>query len=441
MERNFYLRQLLERLGNGLIKVVTGIRRCGKSYLVFTLFKNHLLEEQGVPPERIISLALDEDSNSSLRNPMLLGEYLRERITSKSERFYVLIDEIQYCYRVKRDGIDESQVAPEDRDPLYITFYDVLNGLLHMGNVEVYVTGSNSKMLSDDVKTIFRGRGDEIRVHPFSFAEYHSCMQGDRLDEWEDYLTYGGMPLAVLERNVSRRRAYLNNLYEEVYLKDLVERNKIRDIPLLENLLDVLSSSVGSLTNPTRLANALNSANRQNDTTANTIEQYIRHLMQAYLFSKAKRYDVKGKKYMETPYKLYSEDVGIRNARLNWRQQERTHLMENVIYNELVRQGYAVDVGFVNVDSRKDGVREIRQHKIDFVINQGFDRIYIQSAFALETDEKRNQELLPFRHCRDAFRKIIVSGGTEKLWKDDEGFVHIGVIPFLLNAAEVLPSA
>ena len=440
MKRDFYLQQLLERLGNGLIKVITGIRRCGKSYLVFTLFKNHLLGERGVPPERIITLALDDDSNSRLRNPRLLGEYLRERITSRNERFYVLIDEIQYCYRIKRDDIDESQVAPEDRDSLYITFYDVLNGLLHLGNVEVYVTGSNSRMLSDDVKTIFRGRGDEFRIHPFSFAEYHSCIQGDRLDEWDDYLTYGGMPLAVLERNEARRRTYLNSLYEEVYLKDLVERNDIRDLPLLESLLDVLSSSVGSLTNPTRLANALNSANRQKDTTANTIEQYIRHLTQAYLFSKARRYDVKGKKYLETPYKLYSEDVGIRNARLNWRQQERTHLMENVIYNELVRLGYAVDVGVVNVESRKGGVREMRQHEIDFVINQGFERIYIQSAFTMETEEKRNQEVLPFRHCRDAFRKVIVSGGTEKLWKDEEGFAHIGVVPFMLNAGEVLPS-
>ena len=256
MKRDFYLQQLLERLGNGLIKVITGIRRCGKSYLVFTLFKNHLLGERGVPPERIITLALDDDSNSRLRNPRLLGEHLRERITSRNERFYVLIDEIQYCYRIKRDDIDESQVAPEDRDSLYITFYDVLNGLLHLGNVEVYVTGSNSRMLSDDVKTIFRGRGDEIRIHPFSFAEYHSCIQGDRLDEWDDYLTYGGMPLAVLERNEARRRTYLNSLYEEVYLKDLVERNDIRDLPLLESLLDVLSSSVGSLTNPTRPAAA-----------------------------------------------------------------------------------------------------------------------------------------------------------------------------------------
>ena len=433
MERNFYLRQLLERLGNGLIKVVTGIRRCGKSYLVFTLFKNHLLEEQGVPPERIISLALDEDSNSSLRNPMLLGEYLRERITSKSERFYVLIDEIQYCYRVKRDGIDESQVAPEDRDSLYITFYDVLNGLLHMGNVEVYVTGSNSKMLSDDVKTIFRGRGDEIRVHPFSFAEYHSCMQGDRLDEWEDYLTYGGMPLAVLERNVSRRRAYLNNLYEEVYLKDLVERNKIRDIPLLENLLDVLSSSVGSLTNPTRLANALNSANRQNDTTANTIEQYIRHLMQAYLFSKAKRYDVKGKKYMETPYKLYSEDVGIRNARLNWRQQERTHLMENVIFNELLYRGYTVDVGVIETREMKDGKSEYRQYEIDFIAANGNEKYYIQSAYELSTETKREQELQSLKRIDDSFQKIVIVKDDIMPYRDEKGIFYTGLFQFLTS--------
>ncbi len=439
MERDLYLKQLLSRMGNGLIKVITGIRRCGKSYLVFTLFRNHLLKECNIPPERIITLALDDDTNSKLRNPLRLGKYLREHITNGSERFYVLIDEIQYCYRVKNASIDEKLVAPEDRDSLFITFYDVLNGLLRLENVDVYVTGSNSKMLSDDIKTIFRGRGDEIRIHPFSFSEYLACVKGDKLDAWEDYMAYGGMPLAVLEKNTARRRSYLAGLYEEVYLKDLMERNDIRNLQLLESLLDTLNSSIGSLTNPNRLANTINSITGQKDTTANTVEQYIRYLMQAFLFGKARRYDIKGKKYLETPYKLYSEDVGVRNARLNWRQQERTHLMENIIYNELVRLGYAVDVGIVNVETRKDGVRETRQHEIDFVINQGFERIYIQSAFAMETSEKRDSELLPFRHCRDSFLKVIVSGGNEKLWKDEEGVAHIGVLPFLLDASTVLP--
>ena len=426
-------------MGNGLIKVITGIRRCGKSYLVFTLFRNHLLKECGVPPERIIALALDDDINIKQRNPLHLGKYIRERVTNDSERFYVLIDEIQYCHRIKNVSIDEKLVAPEERDSLYITFYDVLNGLLRLKNVDIYVTGSNSKMLSDDVKTIFRGRGDEIRIHPFSFSEYLACVQGDKLDAWEDYMVYGGMPLAVLEKNTARRRSYLTDLYEEVYLKDLVERNDIRNLPLLESLLDTLSSSIGSLTNPTRLANTINSITGQKDTTANTVELYIRYLMQAFLFGKAKRYDIKGKKYLETPYKLYSEDVGVRNARLNWRQQERTHLMENIIYNELVRLGYAVDVGIVNIETRKEGVREIHQHEIDFVINQGFERIYIQSAFAMETEEKRDAELLPFRHCRDSFLKVIVSGGNEKLWKDEEGVAHIGILPFLLDASTVVP--
>ena len=428
-------------MGNGLIKVITGIRRCGKSYLVFTLFRNHLLKECGVPPERIIALALDDDINIKQRNPLHLGKYIRERVTNDSERFYVLIDEIQYCHRIKNVSIDEKLVAPEERDSLYITFYDVLNGLLRLKNVDIYVTGSNSKMLSDDVKTIFRGRGDEIRIHPFSFSEYLACVQGDKLDAWEDYMVYGGMPLAVLEKNTARRRSYLTDLYEEVYLKDLVERNDIRNLPLLESLLDTLSSSIGSLTNPTRLANTINSITGQKDTTANTVELYIRYLMQAFLFGKAKRYDIKGKKYLETPYKLYSEDVGVRNARLNWRQQERTHLMENIIYNELVRLGYAVDVGIVNIETRKEGVREIHQHEIDFVINQGFERIYIQSAFAMETEEKRDAELLPFRHCRDSFLKVIVSGGNEKLWKDEEGVAHIGILPFLLDASTVVPPA
>lgn len=431
MDRDDFLAKMVAHRQNGLIKVITGIRRSGKSYLVFTLFQRHLLES-GVSAEHIISLALDDDAFAELRHPVRLGEYIRQRISSRKEQYYVLIDEIQYCYRLKRDTTDESLVDPEDRESLYISFYDVLNGIQRLGNVDIYVTGSNSKMLSDNMLSIFRGRGDEIRIHPFSFAEYHSCRGGDKNDVWEDYMTYGGMPLAVFDSDEQSRRNYLINLYREVYIKDLIEHNEIKDVPLLENILDAICSSVGSLTNPTKLAKTIKTTMARN-TTSNTVDLYTQYLTQAFLFRQAKRYDVKGKKYFETPYKLYAEDVGVRNARLNWRQQERPHLMENILYNELVRRGYAVDVGVVAIDSKTDGKREVRQHEIDFVINQGFKKTYIQSAFTMDSPEKTEQELLPFRHCKDFFRKIVVTGGNEKMWHDDEGIIHVGIIPFLLD--------
>lgn len=416
---------------NGLIKVITGIRRCGKSYLLFTLFRNYLLES-GVPENRIISLALDDKMFTNLRNPLLLDEYIRQRITDNTNQFYLLIDEIQYCVKIKLDNMNERMVVPEDRDSLYISFYEVLNGIQRLGNVDIYVTGSNSKMLSDDIRTEFRGRGDEIRIHPFSFAEYHACLGGDKYDEWEDYMLYGGMPLAVLDSNEQSRRAYLINLFEEVYIKDIIEHNDIKDQYLLESLLDTLSSSIGSLTNPTKLANTINST-MSLKTSSNTIDLYTKYFAQSFLFNKAKRYDVKGKKYFDTPYKLYSEDVGLRNARLNWRQQERSHLMENILFNELIRRDYAVDIGVVTIETRQDGKRELRQHEIDFIINKGFNKIYIQSSFAMDTQEKQNQELLPFMHCRDFFRKVVITGGNEKLWADEQGILHIGIIPFLLD--------
>ncbi|MBP5672426.1 MAG: ATP-binding protein [Victivallales bacterium] len=431
MNRIEYLEKLQSRMHNGLIKVITGIRRCGKSYLLFTLFKNYLLES-GVPENRIISLALDDKTFTNLRNPLLLDEYIRQRITDNTNQFYLLIDEIQYCVKIKLDNMNERMVVPEDRDSLYISFYEVLNGIQRLGNVDIYVTGSNSKMLSDDIRTEFRGRGDEIRIHPFSFAEYHACLGGDKYDEWEDYMLYGGMPLAVLDSNEQSRRAYLINLFEEVYIKDIIEHNDIKDQYLLESLLDTLSSSIGSLTNPTKLANTINST-MSLKTSSNTIDLYTKYFAQSFLFNKAKRYDVKGKKYFDTPYKLYSEDVGLRNARLNWRQQERSHLMENILFNELIRRDYAVDIGVVTIETRQDGKRELRQHEIDFIINKGFNKIYIQSSFAMDTLEKQNQELLPFMYCRDFFRKVVITGGNEKLWADEQGMLHLGISPFLLD--------
>ena len=431
MNRDRYLQKLLKRRGNGQIKIITGIRRCGKSYLLFNLFRNHLLEE-GVPASNIITLALDDDEHDKLRDPRKLGTFLREQIAGLSGKITILLDEIQYCHKVKRDDVDETIVAPEDRDSLYMTFYEVLNGLQRHDNIDIYVTGSNSKMLSDNVLTIFRGRGDEVRIHPFSFAEYYGCVGGDKTTAFQDYMAFGGMPLSVLQEDEQERRDYLVHLFSTVYVKDLLEHNDIELPWLLENLLDVLSSSIGSLTNPLKLVDTIHSVTGQS-VGRNTIDLYISYLQQAYLFKQAKRYDIKGKNYFATPYKLFAEDVGLRNARLNWRQQEQTHLMENILFNELRIRGYAVDVGVVPIETRKDGKREVRQHEIDFIVNRGFSRTYIQSAFALATTEKEEQELLPFRHCRDAFRKIIVTGGSEKMWQDEQGVIHVGIIPFLLD--------
>lgn len=431
MNRDRYLQKLLKRRGNGQIKVITGIRRCGKSYLLFNLFRNHLLEE-GVPASNIITLALDDDEHDKLRDPRKLGAFLREQIAGLSGKITILLDEIQYCHKVKRDDVDETIVAPEDRDSLYMTFYEVLNGLQRHDNIDIYVTGSNSKMLSDNVLTIFRGRGDEVRIHPFSFAEYYGCVGGDKTTAFQDYMAFGGMPLSVMQEDEQERRDYLVHLFSTVYVKDLLEHNDIELPWLLENLLDVLSSSIGSLTNPLKLVDTIHSVTGQS-VGRNTIDLYISYLQQAYLFKQAKRYDIKGKNYFATPYKLFAEDVGLRNARLNWRQQEQTHLMENILFNELRIRGYAVDVGVVPIETRKDGKREVRQHEIDFIVNRGFSRTYIQSAFALGTTEKEEQELLPFRHCRDAFRKIIVTGGSEKMWQDEQGVIHVGIIPFLLD--------
>ena len=431
MNRDRYLQKLLKRRGNGQIKVITGIRRCGKSYLLFNLFRNHLLDE-GVPASNIITLALDDDEHDKLRDPRKLGAFLRERIAGLSGKITILLDEIQYCHKVKRDNVDETIVALEDRDSLYMTFYEVLNGLQRHDNIDIYVTGSNSKMLSDNVLTIFRGRGDEVRIHPFSFAEYYGCVGGDKTTAFQDYMAFGGMPLSVLQEDEQERRDYLVHLFSTVYVKDLLEHNDIELPWLLENLLDVLSSSIGSLTNPLKLVDTIHSVTGQS-VGRNTIDLYISYLQQAYLFKQAKRYDIKGKKYFATPYKLFAEDVGLRNARLNWRQQEQTHLMENILFNELRIRGYAVDVGVVPIETRKDGKREVRRHEIDFIVNRGFSRTYIQSAFALGTTEKEEQELLPFRHCRDAFRKIIVTGGSEKMWQDEQGVIHVGIIPFLLD--------
>lgn len=421
--RDAYLEKLIAAKGDGYVKVVTGIRRCGKSYLLFTLFKEHLVSS-GVRGSHIVEIALDSDEFEEQRDPRKLSAYVREKVRRQKGVCYVLIDEIQMCEEV-RSVVEGSETK--------ITFYDVLNGLMKLPNVDLYVTGSNSKMLSDEVATHFRDRGEVIRMHPLTFFEYFKCSGLSEYQAWNRYLVYGGMPEAVLKKTDVTRRDYLAGLFKTLYFKDIVEHNNLRDDLVLGLLTDVLMSSTGSLTNPSKLSNTLLTEQGVKP-DVHTVQQYLKFLTQAYLFSKATRYDVKGRRYMQYPSKWYAEDVGLRNARLNYRQTEKTHLMENVIYNELVARGYNVDVGVVEVKvAAKGGKRETRQYEIDFVVNTGFEKLYIQSALDLDGEGKREQETFSLRKTRDAFRKLVVVGGDQPLYTDDDGISFVGVIPFLLD--------
>lgn len=431
IERNEYLNQLLAKRWNGKVKIITGIRRSGKSFLLSTLFKNRLIEE-GVDEKDFIEIALDRKSDIKYRNPNVLYDYIIEQTKNSSRKFYVLIDEIQLSYKVKNDDVDESFVPEEDRDMLYTTFYDILNDLMARPNLDIYVTGSNSKMLSKDIVTNFRDRGSEIKVYPLSFPEFLTVSDMEKADAFEEYLMYGGMPLAVLEPDEKEKRKYLQGLFTNVYIKDIVERYKLKDDSILSPLVDALCSSVGSLTNSNRLANTAGSAIGKAP-SHNTIKKYLEYVEDAYLFQRADRWNVKGRKYFDTIQKYYAMDLGFRNARLNFRQQERSHLMENMIYNELVRRGYSVDVGIVEVNRLVDGKQKMSQHEIDFVVNIGNNKVYIQSALNIDTPEKKAQELFPLKNTGDFFRKIVVLDGSSKPWTDEYGVMYIGVIPFLLE--------
>ncbi|HHW93647.1 MAG TPA: ATP-binding protein [Clostridiaceae bacterium] len=421
---------------NGRIKIITGIRRCGKSFLLFRLFKEYLYQ-QGIDDSQIIEIALDQKQYEAMRNPNTLYQYVVEKIEDLSKQFYLFIDEIQLSYKVKRLDVDESQVPEEDRELLYTTFYDILSDLMTRRNLDIYVTGSNSKMLSKDVATNFRDRGIEIRLHPFSFAEFYSVSDMEKADAWEEYLVYGGMPLAVLEKNPREREAYLSSLFERVYVADIVERYRVTD-SYVNDLIDVLASNVGSLTNPSKLANTLNSVRRAG-TTDKTVKKYLDVLEDAFLFTKVRRYDVKGKAYFNSPVKYYAEDVGLRNARLNFRQIEETHLMENILHNELVLRGFAVDVGSVRFTKTVDGrLLPERWHEIDFVVNRGSQKVYIQSAFSIHDAEKHQQEILPLLKSGDSFRKLVVTGGNTKIHTDEKGISYVGIIPFLLEEIDNL---
>lgn len=429
INRDRYLARLIKHMHNGRVKIITGIRRCGKSFLLFNLFK-HYLVEQGIEDSHVIEVALDRRGFARLRNPNELYSYIMQRVGSTG-RFYVFIDEIQLSYKVKRD-IDESIVAPEDRDLLYVTFYDVLNDLMANPQLDVYVTGSNSRMLSSDIVTNFRDRGTEITVEPLSFAEFHAWSGGEKVDDWDRYLVYGGMPAAVVEPDDRERERYLSGLFDRVYRADIIERYGIANPYVLDHLVDALSSSVGSLTNPTKLANTLNTVAHAK-TTDKTVKKYLDALIDAFLFRKALRYDVKGKKYFEYPAKYYATDVGLRNARLNFRQVEETHLMENVLYNELIRRGYSVDVGAVEFADAESGKKGSSMHEIDFVLNMGANRLYIQSALSVEDESKRKQEIAPLMKSGDFFRKIVVTGGSRLPVMDENGITYVGIVPFLLD--------
>ena len=421
IERKQYLDELIKKKDNGRIKIITGIRRCGKSYLLFELYKNYLLKNS-IAENQIIEMALDDIENSGYRDPFKLNEYIKNKITS-DKRYYIFIDEIQFSRSVKNPYIDD-----EDEK---ITFVDTLLSLMKRKNLDIYVTGSNSKMLSKDILTQFRDRGDEIHVYPLSFAEMSSCYD-DKDKAWEDYVLCGGMPFVLEMDTFEEKSRYLKGLFEETYIKDIIDRKKIKNSEeVLEVLLDVVSSAVGSLTNPLKLSNRYASEKKINISN-NTISKYLTYFEEAYVLYAAKRYDIKGSKYFSTPLKYYFADIGLRNARLNFRQVEETHIMENIIYNDLLRRGFNVDVGVVEYFPNVEGKTTRVQLEVDFVINRGNLRYYIQSAFAINSEEKKEQERNSLKRIDDSFKKIIIVRDNIVPRYDEYGIYYIGIRDFLL---------
>lgn len=409
IKRDYYLEQLISRMDNGLIKVVTGIRRCGKSYLLRTLFKKYLLE-QGVSEDHIIEMAFDLYDNIEFRDPKVFYPWVKEQLKD-GEKYFILLDEVQM--------LDE--------------FVSVLNGLADKKNCDVFVTGSNAKFLSRDIATEFGGRGDEIHMYPLSFSEFMSVYDGHYYDGWNEYITYGGIPIVVLADTDEQKMALLDNLFKETYIRDIASRNKVRNVGEVETLLNILSSAIGSLTNPNKLQKTFKSVN-QSKITATTITKYIEYLEDSFLIEEAKRFDIKGKSYIGTPMKYYFMDMGLRNARLNFRQMEVTHSMENVIYNELRKRGYRVDVGNIMiVEPGKNGKPVKKQLEVDFICSKGSKKYYIQSAYSLETEEKMAQEIRPFTKINDSFKKIVITSNTPKPFYNDDGILMMSVFDFLLK--------
>ena len=409
IKRDFYLKKLIERKRNGLIKVITGIRRSGKSYLLFNLFREHLLKS-GVSSDHIIEIQFDDFGVRELRKADAAYSYVKNQIKDDGV-YYILLDEAQ----------------------LLESFEDVLNGFLHIKNADIFVTGSNAKFLSKDIITEFRGRGVEVHVNPLSFAEFMSVYKGSELEGWKEYITYGGLPPVVLLKSDEEKSQYLKNVLEETYIADIVERNKIRGTSELEELLNILSSSIGSLTNPKKLSDTFTSR-RNVKISQETIKNYLEYLEDSFLIKSSYRYDIKGKNYIETPLKYYFSDIGLRNARLNFRQMEETHTMENIIYNELVKRGYNVDVGVVQISEKNESGSCSRvQYEIDFVVNQGYRRYYIQAAYSIPDREKMIQEERPFLKIEDSFKKIIIEKDVLTPYYTEEGILIMGIMDFLLN--------
>lgn len=429
IKRDRYLNKLIARKENGLIKVITGIRRCGKSFLLFNLYHEYL-NSIGIEDKNIVELALDEVVNARYRNPMELDAYIRGQIADKTQQYYVFIDEIQKVSEIQNPYVEDESAK--------IGFVDVLLGLMKIKNVDLYVTGSNSRMLSSDILTEFKDRGDEIRVNPLTYGEFYSVYEGDKRHAWRDYYTYGGMPLVLSKKTHEEKSKYLKDLFEKTYITDVLEHNQIlNDQSVLEDLLNNVSSSVGSLTNPTKLSHTFQSI-KQMKINPNTISSYLGFFIDAFIMYKAHRYDIKGKKYMDTPLKYYFTDVGLRNARLNFRQQEENHIMENVIFNELMAREYDVDVGVVEyhcIDENEKKVR--RQLEVDFVANKGSKRYYIQSAFSIDNEEKRKQETASLLRVPDSFKKIVVVKDDIIPWHDEDGILYVGIEQFLLEEEAV----
>lgn len=409
IKRDYYLDQMVKRKNNGLIKIVTGIRRCGKSYLLSTIFKNHLITD-GVAKDHIIEMSFDLYDNIEFRDPKVFYPWIKAQLKD-DDKYYILLDEVQMLGE----------------------FVSVLNGLAAKKNCDVYVSGSNAKFLSRDIATEFGGRGDEIHMYPLSFSEFMSVYQGNKYDGWNEYVSFGGIPLVVLADTDEQKIALLDNLFKETYISDIVKRNKIRNVGEMEALLDVLSSSIGSLTNPNKLKNTFKSKG-VSKITATTITKYIEYLEDAFLIEEAKRYDIKGKSYIGTPLKYYYMDMGLRNARINFRQMEVTHSMENIIYNELRVRGYNVDVGNLTiVESGKDKKPIKKQLEVDFICSKGSKKYYIQSAYLLETEEKVAQEIRPFLRINDSFKKIVITSNTPRPFYNEDGILMMNVYDFLLN--------
>ncbi len=424
-KRNLYLDKLISKKDNGLIKVITGIRRCGKSILLFELY-NEYLNSIGILDENIVKISLDDVSNIKYRNPFELDKFIREKVSKNGEKLYVFIDEVQLVVETQNPYI----LNAEDK----IGFVPVLLGLMKLQNVDIYVTGSNSKMLSTDILTEFKGRSDEIKVNPLTYKEFCDAYQGDKKDCWNQYFVYGGMPFLLSLTTHQEKSKYLKNLFSQTYISDVIERCKLRgNKEVLEDILNILASNIGSLTNPNKLSNTFKSEKKL-EISPSTISLYIDYFIDAFILNKANRYDVKGKKYIYTPIKYYFSDIGLRNALINFRQTEENHIMENIIYNELIVRGFDVDVGIVEYNYKDHLNRSQRtQFEIDFIANSGNQRYYIQSALSVANEEKRQQEINSLKRIPDSFKKIVVIKDDIIPWYDEYGILYIGIEKFLLD--------